>query len=277
LHEVGDELVSLDADVDLGSGVDLEPVLSDARPDVIYHLAAQTNVARSWQEPKETYRVNVLGTLEILEAARALSPMPRVVLISSAEVYGKGAGIPLVEDAELRPLSPYASSKVAAEFLAVQEHLGRGLDIVRVRPFNHVGAGQSEAFVVSAFTKRVLEAERAGAREIPVGDLSAVRDFTDVRDVVRAYRAIAEHGVAGAVYNVCSGVGRSIEELLTCLLEIADADIRPRIDESLLRPVELPYLVGDSTRVQALTGWKPEIEFRETLRAVLEDWRARLS
>jgi len=278
LEASGDSVAALDDAIDLGNpegGEALAAQLAAENADVIFHLAALTHVGRSWDDPAETMRVNALGTLSVLEAARAQSSPPRVMLISSSEVYGAGRGQPIREDDELRPVTPYAASKVSAEFLGLQAFVGRGLDVVRARPFNHIGPGQADSFVVSALARRIVEAERAGGGTIQVGNLGAARDFTDVRDVVRAYRLLALEGEAGEVYNVCSGVARQIEELFKILSAHSTAAVEAEEDPELFRPVDVPTLVGDNSRLVALVGWRPEIDIAETLLAVLDYWRAR--
>lgn len=280
LHECGDEVEAFPDSLDIADGPGVLEQLRRGRPEVVYHLAALTHVGRSWEDPEATFSVNAIGTLHLLEAARALPEPPRVVLVSSAEVYGSGAGregAAFVEDDDLRPMTPYAASKVAAEYLGLQAHLGRGLDVVRVRPFNHVGPGQAESFVVSALARRIAEAERSGDGTVSIGNLAAARDFTDVRDVVAAYRLVAASGAPGEVYNVCSGVAVPIAELAERL--VGDARLRVELveDPALFRPVDVPVLLGDAGRLRALTGWSPSISLEVTLREVLEDWRARLS
>jgi GDP-4-dehydro-6-deoxy-D-mannose reductase len=278
LEQCGDEVVALSDSVDLGNpdgAVAFGDQLKATAPDIIYHLAALTHVGRSWEDPASTMRVNAMGTLSVLEAARAQSEPPRVMLISSSEVYGAGAGRRIREDDPLRPVTPYAASKVAAEYLGLQAFLGRGLDVVRARPFNHIGPGQADIFVVSALARRIVEAERAGGGPIAVGNLAAARDFTDVRDVVRAYRLLATSGAAGEVYNVCSGVARQVEELFKILIAHSSVAVEPREDPELFRPIDVPMLVGDNSRLVDLTGWRPEIDLSQTLVAVLDYWRAR--
>jgi GDP-4-dehydro-6-deoxy-D-mannose reductase len=278
LEECGDEVIALDDSVDLGDpagAVTVGDQLKLVAPDVIYHLAALTHVGRSWEDPVSTMRVNALGTLSVLEAARVQSHPPRVLLISSSEVYGAGQGRPIREDDPLRPVTPYAASKVSAEYLGLQAFLGRGLDVVRARPFNHIGPGQGDVFVVSALARRIVEAERAGGGAIAVGNLAAARDFTDVRDVVRAYRLLATSGAAGDVYNVCSGVARQVEELFKILIAHSSVPVEAREDPELFRPVDVPMLVGDNSRLVDLVGWRPEIDLSQTLVAVLDYWRAR--
>jgi GDP-4-dehydro-6-deoxy-D-mannose reductase len=275
LEGCGDEVAALAPHTDIADAGAVSGQLRDAAPGVVYHLAGLTHVGRSWEAPEETFQVNAVGTLHVLEAARAMARPPRVVLVSSAEVYGSGDGAPLGEEDPLRPTSPYAASKAAAELLGLQAHLGRGLDVVRVRPFNHIGPGQVAAFVVPALAERIAAAEADGTTEVAVGDLSPARDFTDVRDVVRAYRLLAEQAVAGEVYNVCSGRAVPISEVAKLLVASSSAPVELVEDPALFRPVEIPVLLGDASRVEALTGWRPEIPLEQTLAEVLADARTR--
>ncbi|HEY1633729.1 MAG TPA: GDP-mannose 4,6-dehydratase [Acidimicrobiales bacterium] len=276
LRESGDEVDVAVPGLDIGDVDGLRRALVDAAPDAVYHLAAFTHVGQSWGEPQEVFRVNAGGTLNLLEAARRCPSPPRVLLTSSAEVYGavKPEYLPLTEGSSLLPVSPYAASKVAAEFLGVQAHLGHGLPVIRARSFNHVGPGQAPSFAVSALAKRIVEAERAGGKELRVGNLRPRRDFTDVRDVVRAYRLLILRGEAGAVYNVCSGIDVPIEDVAHRLLAIAGSHLDLIADPSLERPADVPVLRGDSTLLRSATGWRPEIPLDATLRAVLDHWRA---
>jgi GDP-4-dehydro-6-deoxy-D-mannose reductase len=227
--------------------------------------------------------VNAVGTLQVLEAAARCEAPPVVLVVSSAEVYGRAAGDePLTESAELRPVTPYAVSKVAAEYLGVQAWLGRGVPAVRVRPFNHVGPGQSPDFVVSALAQRIAEAEAAGGGEVRVGNLDASRDFTDVRDVVRAYRLLAEcvlakPDLAGEVYNVATGTAIRIADVAGRLCALSSASVELVADESLFRPLDVPVFLGDSSRLRAETGWSPQIPFDETLSDMFDYWRSRSS
>ena len=247
-------------------------------PEVDYHLAALTHVGHSWNDPSETFRVNAMGTLNLLEAAARCEVPPVVVLVSSAEVYGPASdGAPLDEQAELRPVTPYAASKVAAEFLGLQAFLGKGLRVVRARPFNHVGPGQSDDFVVSALARRMVEAELGKLGTVRVGNLAASRDFTDVRDVVRAYRLLADSGLGGEAYNVCSGNAISIAALAEQMAGLLSCEIKLVEDPALFRPVEVPVLVGDCSKLEAATGWHPEIGLTKTLTDVVEYWRQRLA
>ena len=223
LRGAGDEVTAPGPGFDVRDATALRAAMADARPDAVYHLAGLAHVGRSWDEPLEYFAVNAVGTLHVLEAARRCRPVPRVLLVSSAEAYGavKPEDLPLHEEAPLRPVSPYAASKAAAELLGVQAHVGRGVPVVRARPFNHVGPGQAASFVVPALAGRIVEARRAGGDVLPVGNLSPRRDFTDVRDVVRAYRLLVQRGEAGEVYNVCSGQDVAIEEVVRRLLVLA--------------------------------------------------------
>jgi GDP-4-dehydro-6-deoxy-D-mannose reductase len=276
LESSGDEVAELADGVDIRDPDGVRSALRDVEPDVVYHLAALTHVGRSWEAPEETIQVNVVGTLHVLEAARRATRPPRVLLVSSAEVYGAAGGDPLGESAELRPVTPYAASKVAAEFLGLEAFLGRGLEVVRCRPFNHVGPGQSDAFVVSGLARRIAESELSGA-EVRVGNLSAARDFTDVRDVVRAYRMLARDGVAGEVYNVSSGVAVTVAEIFDRLAALARAPVRRVEDPELFRPVDVPLVVGNAARLHAATGWEPTIGLETTLGDVLEHWREQVA
>ena len=277
LAEAGDAAVSPGPDVDVTDAARIAADLRAAAPDVVYHLAALTHVGRSWSEPGETFRVNAMGTLNLLEAAAGCDTPPVVVLVSSAEVYGPVTDARrLDEHAELRPVTPYAVSKVAAEFLGLQAFLGRGLHVVRARPFNHVGPGQSDDFVVSALARRMIEAEINRDPTIQVGNLAASRDFTDVRDVVTAYRLLASKGAAGEVYNVCSGRALTIAALAAEMTHLLSYEVKLVEDPALFRPVEVPVLVGDASKLVAVTGWSPTIPLASTLSDVLDYWRQRL-
>lgn len=278
LRSAGDDVVELGgADVDVTDPDAVRRRLVEARPRAVYHLAALSHVGDSWDAPTRVLRVNAEGTLNVLRAAGEAGA-ERIVVVGSADEYGaaRERDLPLGEDAPLRPMTPYGASKVAADYLALQAHLGDDLGAIRVRAFNQTGPGQHPRFVVPSIARRIAEAERRGEQRIPIGSLEAVRDFSDVRDVVRAYRLLAEHGVPGEVYNVCSGTGRSVEGIVRELVDLAGARLEAVVDPALVRPVEVPRLVGDATRLRGATGWRPEIDFRRTLADVLEDQRARV-
>ena len=281
LRDCGDEVVPTDRSdggPDLLDADGFATLVAEVRPDVVYHLAGQADVAASWLSPIETMRVNVEGTHNILEVARTFG-VAKVLTVSSADIYGVVAPeeLPIVESAPLRPVSPYAASKAAADLVALQAHLGHGQDVVRARAFTHLGPGQSKSFVGAGFAARIVAAERSGDDELQTGDLTPRRDFTDVRDVVRAYRLLATEGRPGVAYNICSGTSVSIGELAGLLLGLTDARMRLVEDPDLLRPVELPELRGDASLLRRHTGWAPSISLDETLSDVLEDWHLRLT
>jgi GDP-4-dehydro-6-deoxy-D-mannose reductase len=245
------------------------------RPDVVYHLAARSDVASSWRDPVATLRVNAEGTLHVLDAARDAG-VQRVLVVGSAEEYGRvdPADLPLRESAPLRPITPYGASKVAASYLALQAWLGSKLETIRVRPFSHSGPGQTATFLLPALARRIAAAERNGGDTVVAGSLDPVRDVSDVRDVVRAYRLLVEHGQPGEVYNVCRGEGVAVRELAVRLLGMATRPLQIDVDAALLRPIEVPRLVGDPGKLRAATGWKPEYTVDDTLTAILTEARA---
>jgi GDP-4-dehydro-6-deoxy-D-mannose reductase len=279
LRDQGDEVMGIDREVDITDADAVRGAVVAGSPDAIYHLAARAHVGESWADPEDVLQVNAVGTLHVLEAARACPTPPRVLLTSSAEVYGAVVEdqLPVTETTPLAPVTPYAASKVAAEYLGVQAHLAHGLPVVRVRPFNHVGPGQSSSFVVAGLAARIVEAARAGAHTIAVGNLEARRDLTDVRDIVRAYRLLVQSGTAGEVYNVCSGRDVAIAEIAARLLELAGAELQLVPDRDLMRPVDVPVVRGDPAKLHAATGWQPEFDLDTTLRDVLEQWRERVT
>jgi GDP-4-dehydro-6-deoxy-D-mannose reductase len=277
----GDEVITLDHNgahpVDILDGPAVAEALLTAAPDAVYHLAGWADVGSSWSDPVSALRVNAEGTLHVLRACEAAA-VPRVLAVASADVYGvvTPADLPLTEASPLRPTSPYAASKAAADALALQAFLGHGLGVIRVRPFNHLGPGQSESFVAPALAARIARAERDGLDTIRVGNLSARRDVTDVRDVVRAYRLLVERGEPGEVYNVCSGQDIAIQELADLLVALARRPITLEPDSSLLRPVDLPLLRGDASKLRGATGWRPELLVEQTLADLLDDMRDRV-
>jgi GDP-4-dehydro-6-deoxy-D-mannose reductase len=275
LESRGDQIVAGEEEVDVTDAAALTDAITSAAPDAIYHLAARASVGASWTDASATYAVNTLGALNVIEAALACHRPPRVLLISSSEVYGRVGTdeLPIHEDHPFAPVSPYAASKAAAELIGLQAWLGQGLEVVRARPFNHTGPGQRPDFVVPALARQVALAAAGGARVVETGNLDARRDITDVRDVVRAYRDLLEQGVPGEVYNVCRGTAVGIEEVAQRLIAAAGLDLEIVVDPSRIRPVDLPELRGDPSRLHAATGWVPEIPLDKTLADVLAYWR----
>jgi GDP-4-dehydro-6-deoxy-D-mannose reductase len=272
LIEQGDEVVIIDVEHDVADATVMSDVIGDVLPDVVYHLAAISHVGLSWDDPTAVLRVNVLGTAVLLAALRRHQPAATTLLISSAEVYGtvEPGELPLTEGSPARPSSPYAASKLAAEVVALQAVRGFGQSVVVARAFNHIGPGQSPTFFVPAIATRLIDARRAGQRTMLVGNLSTSRDFTDVRDVVRAYRLLVERGVSGEVYNVASGVDRTMLEIADSLRRAVDESIVFETDPALLRPSDIPVLRGSYEKLHAATSWEPEIEFATTLADILD-------
>jgi len=261
---------------DLLDASSLLRVVQAAKPDAIFHLAASSSVASSWDTPAEMLQVNVLGTLHLLEAVRQVAPEARVVLACSAEAYGPVAEseLPICEDQQFRPVSPYAVSKAAMDMLGYQYFQSFRLGTVRMRFFNHCGPRQPARFVISSLARQIAEVE-AGLRppEIRVGDLEVRRDFVDVRDAARAYWLAATRAEPGEAYNVAGGKARAIREVLELLLGLTVARVEVVTDPARLRPTELQVLEGDATRFRQATGWRPEIPFERTLADTLGYWR----
>jgi len=277
LREAGDDVVGIDRDDgDLTDARTAHRLLSAHRPEVVYHLAGAANVAESWRNPLGTWEANATAVLHLLEAARALD-VRRVLLVSSAEVYGTVTEdeLPLDESSPVRPASPYAASKLAAEQLARQAFLGHGLETIRVRAFNHVGPGQAPGFVAPAIATAIARNELSGDAEIPIGNLTPRRDFTDVRDVARAYRLLMEHGEAGDVYCVCSGRDLAIRDLADALVAMAASPMSLVTDPDRYRPVDIPVLRGSNAKIRSRTGWSPSTPIDQTLADVLDECRAR--
>jgi GDP-4-dehydro-6-deoxy-D-mannose reductase len=274
LESCGDEVVGTDLEVDITDSEQVRDAFRRAAPEVIYHLAAASHVGTSWSAPVDVLRVNAEGSLNVFLAALEAG-VQRVLLIGSAEEYGHITPdlLPVREDTPLRPVSPYGASKAAAEMLASHAFHGRGLEVVCVRAFNHLGPGQSAALVASAIAKQVAEAERAGGGVVRTGDLTPRRDFTDVRDVVRAYRLLVERGAPGEAYNVCSGVDVAIQDVADHLAASSSVPVTFELDPERLRPVDVPVVRGDNGKLRAATGWAPEIPLEKTLAEVLDWWR----
>src|SRR5258708_6424312 len=270
------DLIPLTADI-----TEPEPMrraVARAQPDVVFHLAGQPSVAASWADPVRTLWVNAAGVIHLLEALRAEHLTPRVVLVGSGEQYGmvRPEDNPIREECVFRPANPYAVAKAAEDLYGYQYFVAYGMQVVRVRPFNHFGPRQAAAFGVASFARPIAEVEAGKAEPmLLVGNLTARRDFLPVEDVVRAYVALADRGRAGEAYNVGSGLARSIQEGLDRLLSRARVAIQVREHPSRLRPVDVPVVMADTTRLRADTGWAPSTDFEGALDRTLDYWRAR--
>lgn len=254
-------------------------LLETAGPTHVVHLAAQSFVGASWKTPAETLTTNILSQVNLLEGLRGLKMSPRFLVVGSSEEYGlvEDGELPIKETNPLRPLSPYAVSKVGQDLMGYQYWKSYGMQIVRTRAFNHEGPRRGDVFVTSNFARQVAEIE-AGLRDpvIFVGDLSPRRDYSDVRDIVRGYWTLVERGEPGEVYNLCSGRSWAIQQVLDFLLEQSRVkDIKVQVDPSRLRPSDVMVLEGDPSKIEKATGWKVEIPFERTLKDLLAYWRQR--
>ncbi len=276
LRDAGHTPLGADVEHDITLRDALTAVIAEARPDAVVHLAARSSVAESLKDPLACYRVNFLGTANLLHAVRTAAPRARVLLVGSGDQYGPAAADarPYVETDPLGPNNPYARSKAAAEWLGTLA-AGEGLDVVRARPFNHTGPGQTDRFVASSFARQVAEIA-LGQREarMRVGNLESMRDFLDVSDVLDAYLALLDPAVPAAVYNIAGGRRIAVREVLDTLLELAGVDAEIEVDPDRWRPTDT--LVGDASRLEKATGWTPKTPLRDTLGALLSDWTARL-
>jgi GDP-4-dehydro-6-deoxy-D-mannose reductase len=266
----GDDVSVVDVDCDVTDATQVRDVVRASSPEVIYHLAALSSVADSWKDPAAYTRVNVLGTHHVLAAARDVESS--VVVVSSADVYGvvDERDLPLVETHPPSPASPYAQSKLEAEGFA-RRAAREGQRVLIARPFPHLGPGQSTRFAVPALTARLLEARERGLKAIAVGDLRARRDYSDVRDVVRAYRLLGEFGRSGEVYHVASGHDVELAAVAALLAERLELDVEFVVDPGLLRPVEVPVLRGSFAKIHEATGWEPVITLSQSLDDVISD------
>ena len=254
-------------------------LLFEVRPDYIFHLAAQSSVGTAWKDPGLTIDINIKGSVNVMDAVRELYYKPRILLIGSGEEYGhiRPGEIPIDEETTIRPGNIYAATKACQNMLGSIYAQAYDMEIMMVRAFNHIGPAQAPIFVVSDFCKQVSEIEK-GMREpvIYVGNLSSMRDFTDVRDVVRAYALLMERGKSGETYNVGSGNAVTIREVLDLIISLSDKDIEVKIDNNKIRPVDVPIIEADITKINELTGWKPEIPLRQTIKETLDYWRERV-
>ncbi|MCP4727689.1 MAG: GDP-mannose 4,6-dehydratase [bacterium] len=262
--------------IDITDRNTLREYLLKIKPEVIYHLAAQSSVAASFKDPHATFSVNLTGTLNILETAvRDLDSDPLIILVGSGEIYDHTCpDMPFSESTRISPANPYAISKASVEYLGEIYWKSYGLRTIRTRSFNHIGPGQSAGFVMPSFAKQIAEIESGIIDPVlKVGNLNAQRDFTDVRDVVKAYISLAEKGRNGEAYNVCSGKAVSINDMLNILLDKSDVTVKIEQDPERMRPIDYPLTYGDNTKIRQDTGWKPGIDIKNTLQDLLDHCR----
>ena len=258
----------------------LQTVLHTAKPDWIFHLAGQAAVSTSWVAPRETFDLNCDAQISLFETLRALKLNPRILVVCSSEEYGlvKEEELPLLETNPLRPLSPYAVSKVAQDLLAFQYFRSYGLRTIRARAFNHTGPGRPKQYAISNFAYQVAQIEQGGApRELRVGNLNVRRDYMDVRDMVRAYVLAIQKGEEGEVYNISSGHAQNLRDILESLLSLSKCKIEVKVDPERFRPSDLSSIFGSSAKFESLTGWRPQISMLTTLTDLLNGWRQQLS
>lgn len=247
------------------------------RPDYIFHLAAMASAGNSIKNPSETFNNNVTSEINLLEAIKKNELFgARVLIVSSAEIYGlvSAENLPIDEETPFNPTNPYAVSKLAQDYLGLEYFLSEKIQIVRVRPFNHIGPRQSPDFVVSGFAKRIVDIEKGREQNMKVGNLKSKRDFTSVIDIARAYRLAIEQGIAGDVYNLGSGKSYEIQEILDMLIKLSNTQIEIVEDPSLMRPSDNPDLVCDYSKFEDLTGWTPQVPIEKSLQDTIEYWRA---
>jgi GDP-4-dehydro-6-deoxy-D-mannose reductase len=272
---VGDHLLrqlggrGVPADADVTDAKSIAEAVAATTPEAIVHLAAASSVGASWENAHETWLVNAIGTVNVLEAVHAQAPAARVLIASTGDVYGQADELPTPESAPFRPASPYAASKAAAE-LACEQARRAGLDVVVTRAFQHEGPGRDERFAVGSWAAQIVRAEEADGGTVRVGDLTPRRDITDVRDVCRAYDALLDPTVAADTYNVASGHAVEMREVLEALVALARAPIEVEEDRSRLRRADVTVLCGDASRLRAATGWTPTIPLEQTLADTLE-------
>jgi len=257
--ELGDAFVPFEGDV-LDADA-LAAAVREAQPSALVHLAADSSVAASWENPTRVWRVNVGGTVNVLEAVRRERPEARVLFPSTSEVYGNASRFPTPEDEPVRPISPYAVTKAAAELACALP----GVEVVLARSFNHEGPGRDDRFAIGSWTRQIARLATEGGGTLLVGDLSAERDVTDVRDVARAYRLLLDPSVVAGTYNVASGRSVTMQHVVELLVGLARVPVQVVRDESRLRPVDIGRLCGDPSKLQAATGWEPAIPLEQTL------------
>lgn len=266
-------------DVDIADSHSLYTAIGKIKPDMIFHLAAQSYVPSSWASPATTLEANIIGAVNLFESVRSLNLNPLIQIACSSEEYGLvyKNEVPIKEDNPLRPQSPYAVSKVAMDYLGYQYHASYNMNIIRTRGFNHTGPRRGDVFAESTFAKQIAEIEKKKKEPVIfVGNLEAKRDYTDVRDMVKAYLLSVEKGEPGEVYNICVGKTIKIGDMLDLLLSFSKVKVKIKEDPARMRPSDVPILLGDNSKFVAKTGWKPEIPFEKTMEDLLNYWRERV-
>jgi GDP-4-dehydro-6-deoxy-D-mannose reductase len=265
--------------IDLRDAEAVQALLAHLQPDAIVHLAGQASIDQSFKDVWGTFEGNLRPQVNLFQACLALNIRPKILIITSAEIYGKvrPQDLPLSEETPLRPANPYSVSKASQDLMAQQYYFSYQLPIIRARPFNHIGRGQSESFVATAFAMQIARIE-AGLQDpiIKVGNLESQRDFTDVRDIVRAYHLLIEHGQAGEAYNIANGKSHSVHSLLNTLISFCNCPVDVVIDPERLRPIDVPVIAANAHKLHTTTQWQPTYSFEDTLREVLDDCRQRV-
>ncbi|MFA5262062.1 MAG: GDP-mannose 4,6-dehydratase [Candidatus Omnitrophota bacterium] len=261
--------------IDLMNKEGLGDLLFNFRPDYILHLAAHSSVAFSWKEPALSFQNNTNIFLNILEVVRGINPRSRILAVGSSDVYGNvsPAALPLTENSPLAPVSPYAMTRVFQEMMAALYVKEFGVKIISTRSFNHIGPGQRDNFVVSSFAKKIVELKIGGNHHITTGDTSIIRDFVDVRDVVKAYDLLFQKGRIGEVYNICSGKGYLLEEIIQMMAEIVKKEVVSMVDPKLIRPSDNQAIIGSNKKIIKEIGWRPEITLKQSLKDLIEYWQ----
>jgi len=276
-HDISYDKLNIQyCDLDLLEKKKVSVLIADFKPDYILHLASVSSVGLSWQYPHESFVNNTNIFLNLIEELRNEKSTCRVLSIGSSEEYGIVAAnqLPLSETAELQPVSPYAVARVSQEMISKLYAKGYGLDIIMTRSFNHIGPGQSEQFVISSFAKQLTRISRQGLHQatIKTGDLSIIRDFVDVRDVVKAYYLLLKNGMSGSIYNICSGQGNSLQHILNEMSEILGLTVHYETDPALIRPVDNPVIIGSHEKIKNELGWSPEIPLKQSLKDMINWW-----
>ena len=259
---------------DLNDRASIAVILEQFKPQQIIHLASDSSVAHSWQAPVESFQNNTNIFLNLVEGVRTLKFPCRILSIGSSEEYGvvNAKHIPISEETPFNPVSPYAVARVSQELLSRIYSDGYGMDIVITRSFNHIGPGQKENFVISSFAKQIIGIKKGRGKVLQVGNIDVIRDFLDVRDVVKAYMLLLEKGNSGQVYNICSGKGYSLKEVLDKMMAIAGVDACYEVNEKLIRPADNPVIIGSNEKIRKECGWQPGITIEESLKDILDYW-----